>query len=456
MGTARRFGSLLTVVVGALALAPRVSHAAVEVESESVYRSYQAPSLAEEDIVLQPFSQAFRLTVGERRENARVGFETYFRGIGDQSQNGPGFREASRVYYAYLDLVYGRRHPIDMRLGRQTLTTGGDLVAFDGARIRYRGPMFAGFEVFGGTTVSGFGAVVPQEIGEGGGSTIAGGTTMGFAIFLTGVSETQARLGFRRIDRPTEITLGDGSLLKRNGIDREDVVIDAAHRFGRFRVYGSGELSTIVLELKEGVFGTSMFAGRGTFVELEGFHYTPIFGASSIFNVFNVEPYDEIRLRVRTSQRFGRVGAYLRFGHAMYGGGETSENLSLGGSWRVTPKIGLTGRTFFSSGYQGSRTGAGADVNLRVMDSKLFLLFGGTFANAENTLLTTNGGTYLSVAGGASWVIPDRLEASIIVEQFADDYTPAEPRVTANLRFKFGAGYARRAALDPRQRKVSP
>jgi hypothetical protein len=434
----------LVLLAAALLLAPAVSGAAVQVEAESVYRSYDTPGLTEEDVVLQPFSQAFRLTAGERWENSRVGFETYVRGIGDQTQRGPGFRDASRVYYAYLDLVYGRRHPIDMRLGRQTLTTGGDLVAFDGARVRYRGPLFVGVELFGGTTVSGFGAVVPQNIGEGGGSTIAGGTTGGVQLFLTGVSETQARLGFRRIDR-------DGA------VDREDVVADFAQRFGRFRVYGSGELSTVLLQVEEGVLGTSVSAGYGTYAEVEGFHYTPVFGASSIFNVFNIEPYDEVRLRVRTSQRFGRLGGYLKLGHAIYGGGETSDNVALGGSWRLTPRVAFSARTFVSNGYQGNRTGASAETNLKLLDAgKMQLILGGTWASAENSLLTTNGGTYLSAMGGIAYVVEDRAELSVLAEQFSDDFTSGEPRITASFRFKFGAGYARTKGLDPAQRRVSP
>lgn len=427
-----------------LLLFPAVSFAAVAVETESVYRSYDVPALSEEDVALQPFSLAMRLTAAERSENARIGFETYFRGTADQNQRGPGFREASRVYYAYLDLVYGRRHPFDLRLGRQTMTTGGDLVAFDGARLRYRGPLFVGFEVFGGTTVSGFGAVAPLEIGEGGGSTVAGGTTAGMQLFLTGVAETQARIGFRRIDR-------DGN------VDREDLVADFAQRFGRFRVYGSGELSTLLMTVEEGVLGTSAFAGFGTFVDLEGFHYTPTFGASSIFNVFNVEPYDEVRLRVRTSQRWGRIGAYLRVGHALYGGGETSDNVSVGGTWRITPRLTTSVRTYFSSGYQGERTGASADTSIRLLDAgRLHLILGGTWANAENILLTTNGGTYLSALGGVSYLVPDRAEFSVLAEQFTDDFTSGEPRVSASFRFKFGAGYARQKAFDPRQRRVTP
>lgn len=441
----RAGGQLITrILVAALLLVPSLAFAAVQVEAESVYRSYDTPGLSEEDVVLQPFSQALRLTAAERWENSRIGFETYVRGIGDQTQRGPGFRDASRVYYAYLDLVYGRRHPIDLRMGRQTLTTGGDLVAFDGARLRYRGPLFVGLEIFGGTTVSGFGAVTPQKIGEGGGSTVAGGTTGGLQLFLTGVSETQARLGFRRIDR-------DGA------VDREDVVADFAQRFGRFRLYGSGEFSTLLLQVEEGTLGTSVFAGYGTFAEVEAFHYTPVFGASSIFNVFNIEPYDEVRLRVRTSQRWGRIGGYFKLGHAIYGGGETSENLGLGGSWRATPRVSFGARTFFSTGYQGSRTGASAETNLKLLDAgRLQLILGGTWAMAENTLLTTNSGTYLSAMGGIAYVVPDRAELSLLAEQFADDYTSGEPRLTASFRFRFGAGYARTKGLDPSQRRVSP
>ena len=427
-----------------LLVLPAGARAAVEVEAESVYRSYDVPVLSEEDVVLQPFSQALRLTAGERSENARIGFETYVRGIGDQTQRGPGFRDASRVYYAYLDLVYGRRHPFDLRIGRQTMTTGGDLVAFDGARLRYRGPLFVGFEVFGGTTVSGYGATVPQKIDEDGGATVAGGTTGGVQLFLTGVSETQARLGYRRVDR-------DGA------IDREDVVADFAHRLGRFRFYGSGELSTLLLKLEEGTLGTSAWVGRGTFVDLEGFHYTPVFGASSIFNVFNIEPYDEVRLRVRTSLRWGRIGGYVRLGHAVYGGGESSENLSLGGAWQATERLRFNARTYFSTGYQGDRTGASAETHLSLLDGKrLSVILGGTWAMAENTLLTTNGGTYLSALGGLAYEVPDRAMISVLAEQFSDEFSSGEPRITASFRFKFGAGYARDKALDPSKRRVIP
>lgn len=439
MRLARRLAGFaaFTILAG-----PAIARADVEVESESVYRSYDTPSLSEEDVVLQPFSQAFRLTAAERGEDSRVAFETYFRGIGNQTERGPGFREQARVYYAFVDVAYGRRHPFDLRMGRQTTAAGGDLLAFDGARIRYRGPLFFGLEAYGGTTVSGFGAIVPIGV-EDGGSHMAGGVTGGLAVFLAGVPGTQARLGVRRIDR-------DGK------VDREDVVANFSQRFWRMRVYGNAEISTVLLLLDEGLLGTTLYAGRGTFVDVEGFHYTPTFGAQSIFNVFNIEPYDEGRLRVRTSIFGGRVGLWTRVGHAIYGGGESSNSLNVGATARIGAHFGMSARAFHSSGYLGARTGGGADFRYTLLDGRLAVLLGATAASARNDLLRTADGTYFSTVGGLSYTIPDRAELSVLVEQLSDDFASGEPRVSAAFRFKFGAGSARRAALDVERRRVNP
>lgn len=437
--------SLATLAMAATAcllplLAAAPAAADVEIESESVYRSFDTPALSEEDVVLQPFSQAFRLTAARRGEDSRLAFETYFRGIGSQTQRGPGVREQARVYYAYVDWVNGRRHPVDVRIGRQTAAVGGDLMAFDGARVRYRGPLFFGVEAFGGATVSGYGALVPLELEEGGAHE-AGGIAGGLAVFLTGVPNTTARLGVRRIDR-------------EGGLDREDIVVDVSHRFWRMRVYGNAEASTALGMFSEGLLGATTYAGRGVFLDVEGFHYTPTFGAQSIFNVFHVEPYDEGRLRIRTVLFRGRLGLWVRAGHSMFGGGGTSQSVNVGGTARLGGHVTLGARGFASDGYLGSRTGGAADLRWGLLDDRLTLLVGGTAAQAENDLLSTANGTYLSALGGLSWTIPDRADVSVLVEQLADDFSSGEPRVTASFRFQFGARAARRAAVDPRRRRV--
>lgn len=436
-----RWGALL----GALALlVPASAHADVEVESESVYRSYSTPGLDAEDVALQPFSQSFRLTAAEHFDLTRIAFETYFRGVGDNSPRSPGFEQDSRVYYAYVDVGYGRRNPIDLRLGRQPLTAGGDLIAFDGGRFRYRGPMHLGFELYGGTTVSGVGAVVPLGL-EDGGATMAGGAAGGATLFLTGVPGTDARLGFRHIER-------DG------GVDREDVVANFARRIGRTRVYGDGELSTVLGILEEGELGASIYSGRATFVDVEGFHYTPSFGARSIFNVFNVDPYDEGRVRVRSTLAQGRIGVWARLGHQVFeGGGESADNLTLGSSARMGEHAMATVRGYVSSGWQGSRNGGAADLRYRVMDNRVMILAGVTAASAKTDILANQDGTYLSFLGGLSYTVPDRADLSLLAEQYADPVSGGgAPRVSASFRFKFGAGVARRTALDPNRREVRP
>ena len=91
-----------------------------------------------------------------------------------------------------------------------------------------------------------------------------------------------------------------------------------------------------------------------------------------------------------------------------------------------------------------------------LFDGRLAVLVGGTAAAARNDILRTSDGTYLSAVGGLSYTVPDRAELSLLVEQLADDFSSGEPRITAAFRFKFGAGSARRAALDGERRRVDP
>ncbi len=444
---ARRARARRSLLAGGLlpalfAAAPPARAADVEVESYSVYRSFEAPSLSEEDVFLQPFSQAFRMVAAERSENRRLSFETYFRGTGQHTPTSPGFRDGSRVYYAYLDVARGRRHPTELRLGRQATAAGGELIAFDGARIRYRGPWKVGFELFGGTTISGYGALTAVDT-EDGGPRAAGGVTVGASTFLTGIVGSQARLGFRRVDRG-------------NGVDRQDVVADLSQRIGRFRLYGEAEYSTVLSALSEGLGGTSIYLGRGSFVDVEAFHYLPTFGAQSIFNVFALEPYDELRLRVRSTQKGGRLGLWARLGHAIYGTAGASENVSLGATFRPIPRLGVSGRTYYSGGYLGSRVGVGGDARMRLIADKLDVTVGGTFANARNDLFGQNLGNFASLYTGMSWIVPDRADLSLMAEYYGDDFSSGDPRVTASFRFRFGTAQSRRSAIGTDSRKVNP
>ena len=63
-------------VLALLLLVPATALADVEIESESVYRSYDAPVLAEEDVVLQPFTQSFRLTAAGDRHRVAMSRDT--------------------------------------------------------------------------------------------------------------------------------------------------------------------------------------------------------------------------------------------------------------------------------------------------------------------------------------------------------------------------------------------
>ena len=415
----------------------------VEVESESVYRSFTSPGLNanDEDVVLQPFSQSFRLSAAQREKNLQISFETYFRGLSDATNAfDPGIQQQARVYYAYVDVMSGRRNPLDFRVGRQMETSAGELVAFDGARVRYRGPLHIGLEAFAGETVSGYGAVVPLGLDDGG-AHAAGGVTAGAAVFLVGIPGSEARLAVTRVNREGKV-------------DREDVVLDGARRvFGRARIYGNLEVSTVLGKVEEAAGGGTIYAGRSIFVDVEGFHYTPIFGASSIFNVFSLSPYEEARLRVHGSFLSGKLGLWTRVGHAFYEGGNSSDNLSIGANSRISTHLTVTARGYLSEGFQGSRTGGAADLHVRVTD-RIEILAGGTAAQSKTTLLPNATGMFLSALGGVQYAVPDRLDLSLLAEQYADPVTKATPRITASLRFQFGTGTARRNALDPAARRV--
>src|SRR5207248_1462520 len=146
-----------------------------------------------------------------------------------------------------------------------------------------------------------------------------------------------------------------------------------------------------------------------------------------------------------------------RFGHQVFeGGSQGSDNLTLGSSARVGEHALVTVRGYLSGGWQGNRDGGAADVRYRVLDGRVMLLAGMTAASAKTDLLPTQNGTFLSFLGGASYTVPDRLDFSLLAEQYSDHVSAAVPRVTASFRFQFGAGGARHTALDTGRRGVRP
>ena len=95
--------------------------------SPCLINTARAAILDQDAVVLVPFSQAFRLMAAESFGRTRLSFETYFRGVGDNSSNPNAlpFAEASRVYYAFVDVQYGTTTDVQVGMKQYPIVTGG-------------------------------------------------------------------------------------------------------------------------------------------------------------------------------------------------------------------------------------------------------------------------------------------------------------------------------------------
>jgi hypothetical protein len=291
-----------------------------------------------------------------------------------------GYLEARRLFGGALTLRAGRQYVVDP-LG---------WYAFDGALARVITPAYVALEAYGGFEVRGGLPLSSSRWDQGvqrvdrsdypstgypSAQQAAIAPTYAVALESVGPSWMHARASYRKAWNTGESFVGNGGFL--GGPDT--LGIYDRRRVSSERVGGGMELQPLGLFDLRGAFVYDLYGRQlttlqaGAELTLEkvtvGVHYDfwrPLFDADSIFNLFGIEPMDDVSLRVEIdpSKRLslgvdGNVRRY-RSDDAARPTVQVASSVGYGGSARaryVWPRARLSARASALGGDQGLRVG---------------------------------------------------------------------------------------------------
>lgn len=241
------------------------------------------------------------------------------------------------VMFAYLE-AENLRGMVDLRAGRQFEMSGLDWYAFDGAWVRLRTPIHLGIEAFGGFQVDGtalFGFPTFEQDGTAGTPADSKRSPMvGAAASVVGLRWLDARVAYRRTFSPLgvnkRIVNDDGSTGLPSAVDQEIVSLSAAANAadGRLSPYVALRYNLGTGRLDDTSAGLQLAFTPKHMLRFMYLRTRPVFDLDSIFNVFNLQAFEDARvvyqvqladrwtLAARGQFRFFRDGVTAHLGTA--------------------------------------------------------------------------------------------------------------------------------------------
>lgn len=365
-----------------------------------------------------------------------------------------------------LDLMYGYLQGrqlggfLDLRLGRQFEASGLDWYVFDGGWARVHTPAHLAVEVFAGQQVDGsrvFGYPSADLDGTAGTSADAARSPMiGAALALTNTRRVHARLAYRRTFTPAAINrdllepsgASDGSSQPlASGVDQELVsaAIDLSLAEGKLAPFAAARMNLGTLRLDQLTVGTQVVISEMHTLRVQYLRSLPSFDLDSIFNLFTVQPLDDLRVvyQVRPSLAWtllGRGGLRMFRNDALATADgttiEPSRAVPLGWSgalaaaWRHR-RLALRGDAFMQGGEGGMQVGGSLDSQVRVAWDRVGLDLRSYFTRYVPDAVETRG------RDGWGWSI--QTGAQVKVWQGIHLMVMAEELLTASLRPAFRA-----------------
>jgi hypothetical protein len=356
-----------------------------------------------------------------------------------------------------IDLLFGYLEGenlgghLDLRLGRQLEMSGLDFYAFDGGWVRMRTPAHLAVEAFGGLQVDGsavFGFPTFELDGTAGtGADHVSSPMVGAAVAMDDVEFMDARIAYRRTWTPEslgrDLVDSDGTLGLRPGVDQElfsgSVALRLAH--GKLSPFAAGRYNLGTSRLDDLAAGLTWSLTELHTVRAQYLRTIPAFDLDSIFNVFSVTPFEDVRVvyevrpgpHWRLDARFqGRLfrdevttlghepDAALRFG----GGG------GAGAAYRRR-RVAVRTDAFGLGGEGGVRVGGSVDARTHVLydrlgiDTRGYLLYydgrGDTQGNGRDAGVGAGSGYSVAMQAGANI----RLAHGIYINAVAEElFTP--------------------------------
>ncbi len=329
-------GALVAVVVGALSASP-ASAQGLSLTTRTIYHAYQLqlqPTLADGPLRnVNRFYQTldasgFGLAGSDLDATLSLRFLTDLgTGFGRDTPAGvgvPGISGASQVdlLFAYADWRDVIRDRLDLRFGRQLLLDDLDWYVFDGLKLtghlyeegvdHLDVELYAGLPVLFDVTFSSD-ALLNDGVQQYDGQYPLPGLVLGGAAFLRAFDELSASVAYRqevqfRGDSP--VVFGAAPISDRRlaasasagtiGLQESRVggSVGYTYRPANLDLYGHATWDLLVGALEQARGGVSYNPNRTLHFGGEYLRVRPRFAGDSIFNFFNIFPYDRGRLEV--------------------------------------------------------------------------------------------------------------------------------------------------------------
>lgn len=348
-----------------------------------------------------------------------------------------------------IDLLYGYLEGerlagfVDFKVGRQFEMSGLDFFAFDGGWVRARTPAHLSVEAFGGFSVDGtavFGFPTFELDGtQGTGADRVSSPVVGAAVALADVSWFDARLAYRRTFTPAalgeDLVDSDGTRGLASAVDQELVSATAALRLakGRLSPFFAGRFNLGTTRLDDLSAGVAWSLTDIHTLRAQYLRTIPAFDLDSIFNVFSLTPFEDIRVvyQVRPSTRWtlhGRFqGRIFRNETTAELGTEPDNPVLFGGgggggaAYRIR-RFGLRADGFGLGGEGGMRAGATIDARTHVWWDRLAIDTRAFFVAYRDDVDTARRGYSLAMQVGTNLRLAHGVYFSAVAEQMFTPY----------------------------------
>ncbi len=364
-----------------------------------------------------------------------------------------------QVLYAYLAVTGLAGGWMEMTLGRRFFWDAMDAYQFDGVTVTLRSPWHVSLDVFGGSRVSGVLPIdAPLFILDGTDprdetprwEPMVGATVRSDWRYLSG------RLAYRQTFSRLPDQAGEqtGYLwpsgqaptgLNRWGTAEQLVSLWLSSSLwkGRLAPYAGMAYSILTDRVSRANLGLRLNLGRHR-LTAEYARFEPTFDGDSIFNIFNIQPFTEVRFWYEldvTMRWSGYARASLRlFGDHDFDAGDDS--LQEGGS--PSPGAGLGVRYqgyrlraradwYYQDGYGGRTFGMDMWWRHWVLPGCVSWEGRATVVHWADDLFEGAGGVTAGLALGALWRFHPRFAAQVILEDNFGDYYKADVRASVVL-----------------------
>lgn len=377
-----------------------------------------------------------------------------------------------------IDLLYGYLQGrklggfFDFRAGRQFEGSGLDWYVFDGGWARANTPAHLAVEVFGGLQVNAahvFGWPTFSLDGTSGREPAdrAGSPMVGAAVSLIDIPWIHARVAYRKTFTPTSINRNileptgapDGSVregvLKATDQELVSATVDMNLAKGVFTPFAAVRFNLGTLRLDDTTVGFGVAVSDRHAIRAQYLRTIPNFDLDSIFNIFNLQPFEDVRLSYqvragggwtllgRATMRMFRNDPSDTFGVSPPGPISLGPGGGLAALWQHR-RLAVRADAFAQGGEGGLRTGGSLDGQVRVLNDRIGIDLRSYFSRYADDQVPTREGYGVSFQAGADFKIWDGIHLTLLAEEMLSSYLVHAFRGLATLSVDWSFRVGRR------------